>query len=405
MRFVRKPYLGQIPGAMTTGQFQRGAPIGLHAVAGLLSLRSLMPLNRPPGAACRPLGAVECSTASSERLCSKGRCSCRLACRGTLGGRLGMHRRVGWSHRSPFPGFLFSVNLPAETDGPSEWLFSIPPSRLSISCGKPIAGLFASELERHHRIPAPSAPGQFFEHILQTSRSPSTVSCPQLSRAAARWATCNGRPCCVGPAVNPRSFTGKPFFPRARSILPYRHTFSQLSFSEMSETDTRRLCPAAGSRMRRLNGISRAPAVATPLLPGRFGFGSRRGERNKPSTAAKCRISVLAVETPPSLSATPGGQRRLSEARSLHSKTYPATMWALVTLSSPRAGRTLRTGHVSGTGCAPGIAGGPARRAARATYARPVSEWPERAGNAVPGHFQRTDYGRRGSVAIASLIW
>jgi hypothetical protein len=43
----------------------------------------------------------------------------------------------------------------------------IPPSPLSISCRKPIAGLFAGELERHHGITAPSAPGQMFEHILQ----------------------------------------------------------------------------------------------------------------------------------------------------------------------------------------------------------------------------------------------
>jgi hypothetical protein len=43
---------------------------------------------------------------------------------------------------------------------------SIPPSPLSISCRKPMAGLFAGDLERYHRITAPPAPGQAVERVL-----------------------------------------------------------------------------------------------------------------------------------------------------------------------------------------------------------------------------------------------
>jgi hypothetical protein len=86
----------------------------------------------------------------------------------------------------------------------------------SLFLGKPMAGLFTGNLERHNRITAPPALGQPAEHVLQ-----------QVAEAFHRILPTG---CAVRRAMRFWRWHSETFFHRV-SIVLYRCAFSQLNFT------------------------------------------------------------------------------------------------------------------------------------------------------------------------------
>jgi hypothetical protein len=102
---------------------------------------------------------------------------------------------------------------------------SIPASPLSISCGKPIARLFAGNLERYYRITASPALGQPIKRVLH--------HVAQQFHGILPLAACGAMGLGATLIHRETSFLG------AWSMLLYSHRFSQLNFTGVREIDAR----------------------------------------------------------------------------------------------------------------------------------------------------------------------